>query len=147
MILISHRGNISGRFENNENNPDYIDLAISKRYDVEVDIWCIGDSLYLGHDIPQYKIEFNWILDRALNLWIHCKNIEALDFMKSNKHKLNYFWHQKDDVTITSLGHLWTYPGKKLTKWSIAVMPETEFFDNIDIAYGICSDEILKYKK
>ena len=59
----------------------------------------------------------------------------------------DYVWHQEDDVTITSLGHLWTYPGKKLTKWSIAVMPEIDFFDNIDTAYGICSDEILKYER
>jgi len=38
MILISHRGNINGRLESYENAPNYIDSAISKGYDVEIDI-------------------------------------------------------------------------------------------------------------
>lgn len=147
MILISHRGNINGRLESWENEPTYIDLAIKKGYDVEVDVWYKDGMLWLGHDKPDYVIDFKWFLDRISKLWIHCKNIEALEFMKDTEHKLNYFWHQEDDVTITSLGHLWTYPGKKLTKWSIAVMPEIDCFDNIDTAYGICSDEILKYER
>jgi len=39
MILISHRGNINGRFESWENEPTYIDKAIAEGYDVEIDIW------------------------------------------------------------------------------------------------------------
>ena len=38
MYLISHRGNLNGIEKNNENNPDYINQAISRGYDVEVDV-------------------------------------------------------------------------------------------------------------
>lgn len=146
MILISHRGNISGRFESYENEPTYIDLSVKKGYDVEVDVWYIDNMLFLGHDDPQYGVDLQWFKDRLLNLWIHCKNIDALSYLKESGYQFNYFWHQEDDVTITSLGYFWTYPGKQLTKYSIAVLPELKHFDNISISYGICSDHIEKYK-
>ena len=147
MILISHRGNIDGRLESCENEPNYIDLAISKGYDVEVDVWFKDNILWLGHDKPDYGIDFNWFFDRIDNLWIHCKNIDAVIYFKESGYQFNYFWHQEDDITFTSKGHIWTYPGKNLTKYSIAVMPEIKQFDNISISYGICSDYIQKYKK
>jgi hypothetical protein len=145
MILISHRGNTSGSIPSYENEPNYIDLAIKKGFDVEVDIWCIDKTLWLGHDKPQYEINFIWICDRISKLWIHCKNTDAMIFFKESGYPLNYFWHQKDDMTITSIGYFWTYPGMKLTSNSIAVMPEIKDFDNIERAYGICSDFISKY--
>jgi len=145
MILISHRGNINGKIEGNENKPEYIDYAISNGYDVEIDIWVIGNKIWLGHDYAQYSIDFKWIRDRLSKIWIHCKNIEALLFLKECGYPINYFWHQNDDVTITSLGYFWTYPGKKLTKNSIAVMPEICEFNGLENALGICSDFIKKY--
>jgi hypothetical protein len=59
-----------------------------------------------------------------------------------------YFWHQNDDITLTSNGYLWTYPGKKLTDKSIVVLPEFNFYNKKDLkkCYGICSDFILNYK-
>jgi hypothetical protein len=147
MVLISHRGNINGRFESHENEPTYIDLAISKGYDVEVDVWFVDGVLYLGHDKPQYGVDFRWIRDRLSNLWIHCKNIESLYYFKECSYDVNYFWHQEDDVTITSKGYFWTYPGKKLTNNSIAVMPEIKEFIDIEISFGVCSDNIEKYKE
>ena len=39
MKLIAHRGNIDGAKPLDENNPEYIDTAISKGYDVEVDVY------------------------------------------------------------------------------------------------------------
>ena len=38
MILIAHRGNTIGPNIEKENHPDYIDEAIKKGFDVEVDI-------------------------------------------------------------------------------------------------------------
>jgi len=146
MKLISHRGNIDGPFETMENEPTYIDHALSKGYDVEIDVWCKDGILWLGHDNPDYGVEFGWFIDRITKLWIHCKNIDALNYFRICGYELNYFWHQKDDVTITSLGYFWTYPGKQLTKNSIAVMPETKEFENIGISFGICSDYIEKYR-
>lgn len=146
MILISHRGNINGRFESYENEPTYIDLAISKGYDVEVDVWYRDNILWLGHDKPQYGVDFRWFRDRISKLWVHCKNIESLIYFKESGYGMNYFWHQEDDVTITSSGYFWTYPGKQLTTNSIAVMPEISEFVNMKIALGVCSDYIEKYK-
>jgi len=146
MVLISHRGNINGRFESWENEPTYIDKAIKEGYDVEIDVWYVNNTLYLGHDNPQYGINLNWLVDRVSKLWVHCKNIDSMAYLKDSIHPINYFWHQEDDLTITSLGYFWTYPGKQLTNNSIAVMPEIKEFNNIEIAYGICSDNIKNYK-
>jgi hypothetical protein len=146
MILISHRGNINGRNEVLENDPNYIDIALSSGFEVEIDIWTIDNKLFLGHDEPKYNIELNWISERYEKLWIHCKNIESLLILKKSNYYLNYFWHQSDDITLTSKGFLWTFPGKQLTEYSIACMPEIKKFNNIDISFGICSDFIEKYK-
>jgi hypothetical protein len=146
MILISHRGNINGKFESYENEPNYIDLTISKGYDVEIDIWIIEGLFYLGHDEPQYGITLDWLNKRKDKLWIHCKNIEAIEFFNLLFGTYNYFWHQEDTVTLTSKGYIWAYPGKQPIKNSIAVMPEI-FNDNLDSCMGICSDYIQNYKK
>lgn len=144
--LISHRGNIDGRKESFENSPSYIDMALSQGYDVEIDIWYIDNELFLGHDIPQYNINIDFLNKRYDKIWIHCKNIDALYYL-INFENLNIFFHDIDDVTLTSSKYMWTYPGKKITEKSIAVMPETvDKWDGMDKAYGICSDNISKYK-
>lgn len=145
MILISHRGNIEGPNLEKENSTSYINDAIHKGYNVEVDIWVHDDSIFLGHDNPQYEIDFDWIDFRKDKLWLHCKNIEAVEFFYS-KSKLNYFWHDTDNLTITSKGFLWAYPGKQPIKKSIAVLPELHN-DNVSSCFGICSDFIKKYKE
>lgn len=146
MIYIAHRGNINGPSEF-ENQPEYIQIALKQGYDVEIDIWYINDEIFLGHDGPQYKVDFRWLRDRITRLWIHCKNLEALFFLKKQyEYDTNYFWHQEDDFTITSMGYFWTYPGKELTNNSVAVMPEIKQFKDISTAYAICSDYVEKIK-
>jgi hypothetical protein len=148
MKLISHRGNINGRIENYENHPDYIDDTIRLGYDVEVDIWVVNGVLFLGHDEPQYGIDINWINERKKRLWIHCKNIQAIEFAYwfKDDENLNFFWHQEDILTLTSRGYIWAYPGKQPIKNSIAVMPEI-YKDDITDCIGVCSDYISNYKK
>ena len=68
MILISHRGNINGRLESYENEPTYIDMAIKNGYDVEIDVWYKNKILFLGHDKPEYGVEFRWFIDRINKL-------------------------------------------------------------------------------
>jgi hypothetical protein len=146
MILIAHRGNVDGRFEARENEPAYIDEALARGYDVEVDVWYHDRNFYLGHDQPQYGIAFGWFVSRLANLWIHCKNVEAVVFFKDTKHGFNYFWHETDTLTLTSHNYLWVYPGKQPIENSIAVMPE---YNNDAVArcLGICSDNITYYEK
>lgn len=143
MILISHRGNINGSIPEAENNPEYIDNTIRLGYEVEIDVWWINGRIYLGHDKPQYEVSEEWLGERIDKLWVHCKNIELLSWIKSTS--LHYFWHENDTVTLTSKNYIWAYPGKQPIIGSIAVMPELNN-DNISQCVGICSDYIKKYK-
>jgi hypothetical protein len=144
MILISHRGNIDGKCTDRENHPDYIDEAIFLGYDVEVDIWSIDGVLFLGHDMPQYEIQQDWLLKRYDKLWIHCKNTLVIDWIRTIK-DFNWFWHEEDTLTLTSQQFIWVYPGKQPILNSIAVMPEI-YNDEIVQCKGICSDYIKNYK-
>ena len=141
MILISHRGNISGPNQSLENDPDYILTALKGGFDVEIDFWCVKKKLFLGHDYPQYPIKKNFLNNKKL--WLHAKNLEGLIFL--NKTSYNYFWHEKDTFTITSKGYIWTYPGKELSKFAICVLPE-RFNWKKNKCIGICSDFIKNYK-
>lgn len=145
MIYIAHRGNTNGKFESYENEPNYIDAAINQGYDVEVDVWFIDGLLYLGHDNPQYGVDFRWFRDRLSKLWIHCKNVEAMEYFVKGGYDFNFFWHETDTLTLTSLGHVWVYPGKQPIKDSVAVLPEL-FDDDVSQCSAICSDFVDKYK-
>lgn len=142
MILISHRGNIEGKQPELENNPSYIDKAINLGYNVEIDLWVSNNKLYLGHDNPQYKIDSLFFDNKINKLWIHCKNIKALEWIKNKPY--HYFWHEKDTITLTSQKYIWAYPGNQPIQNSIAVMPEI-YNDTIKNCLGICSDYIKKY--
>jgi hypothetical protein len=145
MILIAHRGNTTGRFEHYENEPTYLDKAIKEGYDVELDVWFKDNILWLGHDKPEYGMDFRWLRDRIAKLWIHCKNIEAVIFFKNCGYEFNYFWHETDTITLTSKNYIWAYPGKQPIQESIAVMPELNNDDTTN-CIGICSDYVEKYK-
>ena len=144
MILISHRGNIDGKIPEKENHPNYIDATLGSGYDVEVDVWYIDGKIMLGHDNPQYEVNLRWFTDRINKLWVHCKNMESLVYLRDCGYDINYFWHQTDDVILTSKGFLWVYPGKQPINNSIAVLPEL-FNDDIKECIGVCSDFINKY--
>jgi glycerophosphoryl diester phosphodiesterase len=145
MILIAHRGNTNGRFESWENEPTYIDKAIKEGFDVEIDVWYKDNMLWLGHDKPDYGVDFIWLIDRISKLWIHCKNVEAVEFFSEVEYDFNFFWHQEDTLTLTSHKYIWAYPGKQPITNSIAVMPEISN-DNVSKCLGICSDNIATYK-
>lgn len=147
MILISHRGNVTGINSELENSPNYIDAAISIGFDVEIDISLHHNKLFLGHDIPQYEISIDWLSERINKLWIHCKNLDIVEYffiLNKMNNQFNYFWHQQDDVTLTSLGYIWAYPGKSKIKNKIVVLPELQH-DDITNCIGICSDYIKNY--
>ena len=145
MYFISHRGNLTHRVPELENSPGYIQEALDKGYNVEVDVWCVDNKMFLGHDEPQYEVNNNFFFKKGL--WCHAKNIEAVTML--NKLNAHYFWHQKDDITLTSKRYMWTYPGVELTSSSICVMPENANYtlDELIQSAGICSDKIEKYQK
>jgi hypothetical protein len=142
MIYISHRGNISGPNEKFENKVDYVQNALNKGYEVEVDVRFENDKYFLGHDYNQFEVDENFLLNKKI--WCHAKTKDALSALE--KIKAHYFWHQEDDYTITSKGFIWTYPGKNLLTSSICVLPEITNYKEIN-CLGICSDYIERYKK
>lgn len=145
MILISHRGNLTGPSPTEENKPYYIDFAISNGFDVEIDVRMIGSRIFLGHDGPEEEIGIDWLSSRMKNLWVHCKNLDIMSFL--NGTEFNHFWHQDDDCTLTSHGFIWTYPGKTLYPKSIGVLPEKWQSSSISNCSGICSDFIKFFPK
>ena len=145
MKLIAHRGNLYGPDPLNENKPEYIINSIEKGYDCEIDVRFIDGILYLGHDSPDYIIDLDFLMFYKDQLWIHCKNLQALDYLITIP-DLNIFWHQEDDYTLTSKGYIWTFPGKLTTTKSIIVMPEWNEFKIDQNSHGICSDFVDKLK-
>lgn len=142
MIKIAHRGNTEGPSDA-ENNPIHLILAISKGFDIEVDIWMNDDGIFLGHDFPQHLIDETFLEDIAEHAWFHCKNIEALGYFSHNMPDAKYFWHQEDDYTITSNGYIWTYPGKVATSKSIIVLKDKTDLSKYEGVYAVCSDYLL----
>ena len=85
---------------------------------VEIDVWLKDGVILLGHDEPQYAVNFGFLKQNGL--WCHAKNLDALHYMLEKNIK-NSFWHQEDDYTVTSSGFIWTYPNKLITNKSIIV--------------------------
>ena len=142
MILIAHRGNINGSNPAMENNPDYIDKALRSGYDVEIDVWLVDGKFFLGHDKPQYEID--WKLLNRNGLWCHAKNIEALSAMITMG--VHCFWHQEDKYTVTSKGYIWAHPRSEYSNSAIRV--DQDFNpDLIGNCLGICSDYVESYRK
>lgn len=140
MIKIAHRGNLSGP-SHRENQPSYIAEALAAGYEVEVDLWLVSDRLWLGHDGPQYLITEDFLLEIGHAAWIHCKNLEALNFLTTIYSQLNYFWHQEDDYTLTSQRYIWTYPGKAVTSNAVIVDCDLENLDEYkNNILGVCTD-------
>ena len=144
MILISHRGNTTGPDPKRENHPDYILEALRQGYNVEIDVW-YTNKLMFGHDNPQYEVdEYLFFITWRDRLWVHCKNVEAINYLKKQHSLVNYFWHETDTITLTSQNYIWAYPGKQPIKNSIAVMPKI-YNDDISRCIGICSNCIKDY--
>lgn len=140
MKIISHRGNLKGKCTKEENNPLYIDFALLKKIDVEVDVWYINGYFFLGHDEPCFSIKDSWLMDRSKKIWCHVKNLEAIEPLNRLKN-IHYFCHESDKVTLTNKGIPWCYPGVFL-KTGITVQLK---YKNIPKIYGICTDYPLSW--
>ena len=138
MILIAHRGNMNGPNEY-ENGQKYCEEAIAQGFNIELDVW-YTDTWWTGHDRPQYRVDSDFLLKKEV--WCHAKNIEALK--KLLELGAHCFFHQNDNVTLTSQQYIWTYPTQPLTEKSICVLPELQTTD-VDGCAGICSDYIVRY--
>jgi len=138
MILISHRGNTNGPDPELENKPSHIEWVIEQGYDVEIDVNYLNGLIFLGHDEPQYEVSIEWLIEHKDKLWCHAKDI--LIFSMLIDLGMNTFMHDVDDAVLTSKGHIWVYPGKKLVPDAICVLPEWSNQNVPDYCGGVCSD-------
>lgn len=151
MILISHRGNTDSIQPERENTKQYIIEAFYKGFDVEIDVWKINESLYLGHDKPEHKVDIDWLDTNRRFLWVHTKNFEALSYLLEYS-RLRLFYHQKEQHTIiaNSEGVIWSHNIQEADRNSIIpLLSERELlsYDKSKKVYGICSDFVGKYGK
>ena len=138
MKIISHRGNIRGPISQKENRPTYIDCAIGNGYDVEIDLRSIDGELWLGHDVPQYKVEHSWLQPRKEYLWIHCKDIAAA----KECWEYQSFCHMGDPYTYTSTGKIWLHDlSMKIdNNVIIPLIDDIEYSPLKGQPYAICTD-------
>ena len=152
MILISHRGNTDSINPEFENTKEYIDQAIHKGFQVEIDIWLIDEELFLGHDEPENKVELEWLRLRSEKLWIHTKNSDALEFFtKHCEFNFKFFWHTVEPFIITSNGKIWAHDYKNIKDPTICIIPplsieQIKQTENRDW-YAVCTDFPEIYKK
>ena len=140
MKFISHRGNMNGSNPEEENRPDYIAGAWEIGYEVEIDVWKMGEKWFLGHDNPEHEVDLKFLQNERL--LCHAKNLEALDHILMLG-DIHCFWHQEDHYTITSEGYIVSYPGYAVTPRTICMKPELQSHTNLhEIAYAICSDYV-----
>jgi len=148
--IISHRGYTDGCNKELENNPDHLE-SCSEKYPwmfFEIDVWKIGNNFYLGHDEPIYKVYLDFICNKKF--YLHAKNLNAFEFLYQKKNSnlfRDMFYHDRDDVTITSLGRIWC--NKKIwIKNSLLNQVSEETINLYDFNYiGICTDFPLKIKR
>ena len=142
MRKISHRGNLFGPNPERENSPHYIFEALAEGFDVEIDVWYLTGTIQLGHDKPTYTVNKKML--NMNGLWCHAKNIKALEYMTNEG--INCFWHQEDDVTLTSKGYIWTHSDYNIyTPKSVICHMERPSIEELKVykdCYGLCSDYI-----
>jgi hypothetical protein len=145
MKLISHRGNIKEPNLKLENSPSYIDIALSSGYDVEVDIRFVDKKFYLGHDNPDYEINYTWLEKRKNKLWIHCKDIDSALQLNKSGDNFMFFCHSLDPYVLTSNGYLWVHD-LNLTMTDKTIIPLLSLKDIIDfnkkVPYAVCTDYV-----
>ena len=146
MKIICHRGNTFGPDPENENKPEVIEYCISQGYDVEVDLWLYNGDFYLGHDEPQHPTDLDFLISRKNRLWIHCKDLRCSTRLHGLK-GMNYFFHDKDDYTLTSKNYIWTYPKRQsMYSWNQVLLdfgPDVDFsaYKRLGV-YGVCVDYV-----
>lgn len=148
MLIISHRANLHGPGSSVENSPEAIKEAIQHGFSVEVDLRMKDDEIYFGHDEPEYKVDLDFLEEYKRYLWIHCKDLNALEYALSKA--LHCFWHTRDDYTLTNYRYVWAYPGKEpIGKLSVVCLPEWHWKPEEVISknpFGVCTDYPFEYQ-
>jgi len=147
MKLIAHRGNVDGPNPAYENQPDYIQQAMSEGYDVEVDVWYVDESIWLGHDRPQYHVSHSDFISLLYfkSIWWHAKDYKTLNYMLSHGRQIKVFAHEGDKYGLVNGGYIWTadttiqLEPNNYTVWILPTLP-SDFIPD-PMLYGLCTDD------
>ena len=147
--IISHRGNVNGP-SFMENKKSTLISLLSKGIGIEIDLWKIGDILYITHDRPNISsenIELEWLKTNSNNLLIHAKNREVLELL-SKHDEFHFFSHENDKYAFTNRGYIIVFPGVQSisSEKTIIMLPElgTEIPKKCAI---ICTDFVYNYNQ
>jgi len=142
VIIISHRGNLNGEDSSSENKPDSIVQSLDLGFDVEVDLRLHNDKLYLGHDQPNYRIDLNFL--KQSGVWVHAKNKEVVNLLRNEK-DIHWFWHETDQMTLTSRGYIWCFPGHEIEGG--IMVDHGQFIPNKINVAGVCTDNPMRWRE
>tara|TARA_Y100000310_G_C20657552_1_gene802789 strand:- start:242 stop:685 length:444 start_codon:yes stop_codon:yes gene_type:complete len=144
MLFISNRGNLYDKLPDQENVFSYVTEAISQNIDVKIDLWVEDDQYHLGNDKPESQIDFSFLVNYSSNLWVQCRNKEALDKLQNFKMYLNFFWDEGNkDFIVTSKGNVISLNKENTFPSSIYFLGEHDY--EKEECVGICSDKIMTY--
>lgn len=138
--VLAHRGNLSGPHPDKENHPGYLDKAISKGFDVEVDIRYVDGKWWLGHDVAQYDVTETWLRSRADRLWLHCKDEASAQELAKMGDTFHFFRHEDEPYALTSKGYTWTARANQRGLHTIMVDLEGKGTYSNDTVMGVCTD-------
>jgi hypothetical protein len=142
MLLIAHRGNLNGPDPEHENTNEALWKAWGKGFHVEADVWCVENTLYLGHDKPHQPLDTSLLAEACM--WWHAKNPEALaKLLEWNAH---CFFHEADTIVLTSRRFLWVHQDSRNFRHpkAVLVIPNPEY--RVYNVHGVCTDYPIKYR-
>jgi hypothetical protein len=142
---VCHRGNLYGPVKEMENNFGVLLQRSIQGYHVEVDVWYRDQTLWLGHDKPEYKITMDWLAKSKRRL-IHAKDGLTFEYLLNESGRLaldlHVFYHTDEDYVLSNKGLVICYPGKPLLKGSLCMMPERATYtqEELQTCFSICTD-------
>lgn len=145
-LHIYHRGN-SLYDPSTENNPKGLSTLVTSRRHVEVDVWLTPDGLFVGHDGPSERVDFEWLSALAPRALIHCKDgatfVGLRTWFAERGIAADLFYHTTEDYALSTGGSIIVYPGQQLFPNCLSMMPESVNRDPIaETCAEICSDKL-----
>lgn len=156
MKVIAHRAKDGSNWEK-QNEPKQIEIMIKHGFDCEIDLRVINNLLYLGHDLPEYEIFEDFLINNSEHLFIHCKDFASIKYLKYYEEKygirFHYFTHENDRYHLTSLNKILTSDLSTISEDIIYISPElfgnkfAKLNENIlKQLYGIMTAMPLEYE-